>query len=77
MNTRCGGERDGYQSDGCRAILRNKGLDLVENDWGSLGMFVSETAVDLDTAVYAGKEGRIKALHDDVGIGEDGEAVKG
>ena len=77
VNTRWGGERDGYQSDGCRVILRNNGLDLVENDWSSMGVFVGETAVDPDTAVYAGKEGRIEALHDDVGIGEVGEAVRG
>ena len=42
-----------------------------------MGVFVGETAVDPDTAVYAGKEGRIEALHDDVGIGEVGEAVRG
>lgn len=74
MRTGCGGDRDAYQGDGCRAILRDEGLYLVENDWRSLGVFVGETAVDLDIADYARKEGRVEALQDDVGIGEIGEA---
>lgn len=50
--------------------MGNEGLDLVENGSGSLGMFVGEAAVDLDTTVYAGKESRIEVFHDDVDIGE-------
>ena len=76
INTRCGGEKDAYQSDRCRAIARNEGLDLVKNDWGSLSVFVGEAAVDLDTAVYARKEGRVEVFHDNVDIGEVGEATR-
>lgn len=76
MNTRYGGGRDIYESDGCRAMLRNEGLDLVENDWGRVGVLVGETAVDPDTVVYAGKKGRVECFHDDVDIGEVGEAMR-
>lgn len=57
-------------------MLRKEEPDLVEDDRGSLGVFVGETAVDPDTTAYAGKESRIEVFHDNVDIGEVGEAMR-
>lgn len=70
-------ERAAYERDGGCTTESNEGLYLAENDSCSLCMLVGETAVDLDTAVYAGKEGRIEAFHEDVGVGEIGKAMRG